>query len=82
MDIEQFIKTYCSQGGGFRANCKQFYRDRAVKDNIADIRAVVTHGCSGSARLATLPEGEWEENRIAIADFCWELYNTLRTLHW
>jgi hypothetical protein len=41
----------------------------------------VTHG-SGSARLATLPEGEWEENRIAIADFCWELYNTLRTLHW
>ena len=80
-DIEQFIKTYCSRGGGFKANHKSFYHSRDTREKIADIRAAVTHG-SGSAHLAMLPESEWETNRVLIADFCWELYNTLRTLHW
>jgi hypothetical protein len=80
-DIKQFIKTHCSQTGGFKANPKCFYSERGVEENMADIRVVVTHG-SGRAYLAALPEEEWEANTDDIADFCWELYNTLRTLHW
>jgi hypothetical protein len=80
-DIEQFIQTYCSRGGGFKSGTKADYRSRGVGENMAAIRAAVTHG-SGNAQLATLPESEWENNSIAIADFSWELHNTLRTLHW
>ena len=84
-DIEQFIKTYCVSGGGFKGNPRSFYRERDVSDNIADIKAVATHGSSLAMTLLKPDEwedGEREANAITVADFFWRLYNTLRTLQW